>query len=75
MATSQEKVIAFHISRLKDKRSDVRLGAIGELEALGAAAAPALDALKQCFEDSTEPEVKNAAQQAGYKIYLATKEA
>ena len=74
MASSSEKIIAYHISRLKDKRPDVQLEAIRELEAMGSGAEGALEALKQCFEDSDDPGVKQAAQVAGYKIYMAVKD-
>lgn len=75
MASSQEKVIAFHLSRLKDKRPDVRLNSIAELQAMGADAEDALQALEECFKEADEPEVKKAAQEAGYAIFLAVKKA
>jgi hypothetical protein len=73
MASSLEKVIAFHVSRLKDKRPDVRLKSIAELQALGADAEAALAALEECFKESEEEEVKKAAQQAGFDIFMAVK--
>jgi len=73
MASSLDKIIEFHISRLKDKNPEVRLRAIEELLALKAKAAPALDALRECYETSEEPEVKTAAQKAGYEIFVAVK--
>lgn len=73
MASNQEKVIEYLTARLKDKRPDVRLNAITELEAMGANAAAALDALQQCYESAEEEDVKSAAQKAGYSIFVATK--
>jgi hypothetical protein len=75
MATSLEKIIAFHISRLQDKRPDVRLNAIAELQAMGADAKPALQALETCYKESEEPDIKKAAQEAGFSIYMAAKNA
>lgn len=73
MPSSLEKVLAFHISRLKDKRPDVRLKSITELQAMGADAQPALAALEECFKESEEEDVKKAAQQAGFDIFMAVK--
>ncbi len=75
MASSNEKVLAFHLSRLKDKRADVRLKSIAELQAMGADAEDALAALEECFKEADEPDVKKAAQEAGYAIFLAVKKA
>lgn len=73
MASSLEKVLAFHMSRLKDKRPDVRLKSIAELRAMGADAQDALAALEECYKESDEEDVKKAAQEAGYAIYMAVK--
>ena len=75
MASSHEKIMDYLISRLKDKRPDVRLNAINELKALGAAASPALDALKACHDAAEETDVREAAQQAGFDIFMAAKKA
>lgn len=74
MPSADEKVIEFHIARLTDKRVDVRLKSIAELEAMGAKAAMALEALKACHDQADEEEVKKAAREAGYKIFMAGKE-
>lgn len=73
MASSHEKIIEYLISRLKDKRPDVRLNAINELKALGAAASPALEALKACHDAAEEEDIRTAAQEAGYDIFMAAK--
>ena len=73
MASSHEKIIEYLISRLKDKRPDVRLNAINDLKALGAAASPALEALEACHDEAEEDDVRAAAQQAGYDIFMAAK--
>lgn len=75
MPSSLEKIIDYHVGRLRDKRPDVRLNAIAELEAMGADAITALPALETCHKESEEPEVKEAAQKAGYTIYTASKQA
>ena len=75
MASSLEKVLAFHMSRLKDKRPDVQLNAIIELEAMGANAEDAMPALRECFLNASDDQVKAAAQRAGLAIYKAVKDA
>lgn len=75
MASSQEKVLAFHMSRLKDKRPDVQLNAITELESMGAAAEDAMPALRECYLTAADEAVKAAAQRAGLAIFKAVKEA
>jgi HEAT repeat protein len=73
MASSQEKVVQYYIARLKDKRPDVRREAIGELEALGAEAESALDALREVYEKDAEAVIRQAAQKAGLTIFMAAK--
>lgn len=68
---SKQRVTQYHIARLKDKRSAVRLDAIHELLLLEAF--DALDALKDVFETDSEEEVRKAAQQAGRLIFLKHK--
>ncbi len=69
--SSQDKVIQFHISRLKDKNQEVLLRTIKELVQLGARAEPALAGLEELFRTAPDPEVKQAAQQAGRIIFTA----
>jgi hypothetical protein len=74
MPSSEDKMIDFHISRLKDKQVDVLLRTIEELERLGAKASRALPALEQLFKTSPDPNVKAAAKRAGYNIFMKSKE-
>jgi len=74
MASSQDKIVDYLIARLQDNRPDVRLKAIQELDALGAKAVAAVGALKSCYDKSDEKEVKQAARETGYKIFMAAKE-
>jgi len=66
-----KKLVAYHISRLKDKSADVRLKSIQELMQL--ADTEALPALEQLFKSDTDKEVRRAAQEAGLSIYNANK--
>ncbi|OPY91351.1 MAG: hypothetical protein A4E72_00156 [Syntrophus sp. PtaU1.Bin208] len=60
-------VVAFHISRLKDKNPEVRIKSARELGLIGDPIA--LPALEELFRVETDPEVKRAAQEAGRAIY------
>jgi DUF1009 family protein len=73
MQSSEDKVIQFHIARLKDKNPDVLTKTIQELERFGAKADAALPILEELFRTSDDVGVKKAAQQAGRSIYLAVK--
>lgn len=74
MASSQDKILEFHISRLKDKNPEVVKKTIKELVLMEDRAAAALPALEELFRTAEDPEVKKAAQQAGFVIYTKTKE-
>lgn len=63
-----KRVIDYHIARLKDKNSAVRLTAIKELELLGAT--EALEALQDVFQNDEDLDVRRAAQSAGRAIFL-----
>lgn len=67
--SSEDKVIQFHISRLRDKNPEVLLKTIQELVQFGAKAKPALPALRELFLSSDNLDVKKAAQQAGRVIF------
>lgn len=73
MASSKDKVLQFHISRLKDKNIDVLLRTIQELVKFGAAAEDALPELERIFRTHEDTTVKKAAQLAGYEIYQKVK--
>lgn len=66
-----KRVVAYHIARLKDKRPDVRLNAIRELELLGDP--ESLPALKEVYANDENPEVRKAAQEAGRIIFTNNK--
>lgn len=72
---TMDKVLEYHISRLKDKRPDVLLKTIKELALLGEQAEPALAALEEVFRTATDADVKTAAQKAGLTIHTKIKEA
>ncbi|NJL92393.1 MAG: hypothetical protein HC915_01085 [Anaerolineae bacterium] len=73
MATSQEKIIAYYISRLRDKRPEVQREAIQGLEAIGAEAEEALEPLKALYESAAEEAIRRMAQLAAYNIFMAVK--
>lgn len=63
----KERLIEYHIERLKDKNRDTRLDAIRELILLEAE--EALPALQTVFEKDDDEEVRKAAQQGGREIF------
>ncbi|MBZ0314847.1 MAG: hypothetical protein K8L91_00405 [Anaerolineae bacterium] len=73
MASSEDKMIDFHISRLKDRQAEVLLRTIEELLKFGAKAERALPALEAVYKSATDPNVKEAAHRAGRTIFFATK--
>ncbi len=64
------RLVEYHMMRLKDKSMEVRLKSINELKLLGDPAA--LEALEQLYRTDPEPGVRRAAQEAGREIYLKT---
>ncbi len=64
---SPKRIIEYHIARLQDKNSEVRLKAIKELELLQAV--EALEALKEVYQNDPDRDVRQAAQQAGRSIF------
>lgn len=65
---SQQRIIEYHIARLKDKQVKTRLDAIEQLALLNAE--EALPALQEVYEKDLDEEVRKKAQQAGRAIYL-----
>ena len=63
-----KRIVQYHIARLKDKRPEVRLTAIRELDLL--ADPDALEPLKVVYANDEDPEVRRVAQEAGRSIYL-----
>ena len=66
--SSVKRIVQYHIARLKDKRPEVRLEAIRELELL--ADSEALEPLQTVFANDDDPEVRRMAQAAGRAIFL-----
>jgi hypothetical protein len=62
-----KKLVEYHLNRLKDKRSDVRLDAIHELSELGDP--DALEALREVVEKDSDVQVRKAAQAAAIIIF------
>ena len=65
--SAPERMIAFHIARLKDKNPQVRIKSIQELELLEATDAFGL--LEELFRNDPDPDVRVAAQQAGKTLF------
>jgi len=63
-----KRILAYHLSRLKDKNPEVRLKTIHELRLLGDP--DALEALQSLYENDSNREVRRAAQEAGRIIFL-----
>lgn len=66
--SSVKRVLDYHINRLKDKRPEVRLEAIRELELL--CDPIALGPLREVYDNDDNVDVRKAAQQAGRTIFL-----
>ena len=64
---SMKRMVDYHISRLKDKRADIRLDAIQELLLLDAT--EALNALEEVYHHDADEEVRRAAKNAGKKLF------
>lgn len=69
---SKDRMVEYHIARLKDKRASIRLDSIKQLVLLQAT--EALEVLKEIFENDPDADVRKAAQQAGREIFLKSKE-
>jgi HEAT repeat protein len=68
MSSTTERVIAYHIARLRDKNPQVRIESIQELLLLEAT--EAFDALEELFRNDPDSGVRKAAQHAGRMLYL-----
>jgi HEAT repeat protein len=64
-------LLEYHLARLKDKNSEVRLKSINELRLLADPAA--MEPLEQVFRTDSDPEVRKAAQEAGREIFIKQK--
>jgi hypothetical protein len=67
-----ERMIAFHLERLKDKNPAVRLKSIEELTLLEATGA--LETLENVFRNDPDETVRLAAKKAGRTLYFKLKE-
>ena len=67
-----ERMIAFHLERLKDKNPAVRLKSIEELTLLEATGA--LETLENVYRNDPDAAVRAAAQKAGRALYFKLKE-
>lgn len=73
--TQLEKILEYHIGRLKNAKPDVQLDTIRELMLLGAQAEPALPTLREIFENTDNEQVRVAARKVGQMIYTQSKSA
>lgn len=67
MSSATERMITYHLSRLKDKNPDVRIKSIQELVLLEAVAA--YETMEELFRTDPDPAVRKAAQQAGLVLF------
>lgn len=63
-----QKIIEYHMNRLKDKRAEIRIQSIQELVLLKAF--EALDTLREIYETDADTEVRKAAQVAGRELFM-----
>ena len=71
MASTQKKILQYHIGRLHDRQREVRLASIRELEDMGDP--EALESLQNVFDTDSDIEVRRAAQAAGRNIFLKSR--
>lgn len=63
-----ERLIAYHLARLRDKNPQVRVESIRELALLEAT--DAIDTLEAIYRSDPDPAVRKAAQEAGRALFL-----
>jgi HEAT repeat protein len=68
MSSATERMVAYHLARLKDKSPEVRIKSIQELALLGAT--QALGALEEIFRNDPDEEVRKAARRAGRLLWV-----
>jgi HEAT repeat protein len=68
MASATERMIAYHMARLKDKNPQIRIKSIEELALLEAT--EAYSAMEELFRTDPDEEVRKAAQKAGRTLYF-----
>ncbi|MCS6834691.1 MAG: HEAT repeat domain-containing protein [Anaerolineae bacterium] len=69
---ARQRLVEYHLGRLKDKRAEVRIEAINELLQLDAV--EALDTLQELYRNDPDAEVKKAAQSAGRTLFLKSRQ-
>lgn len=72
MASATERMIAYHIARLKDKNPGVRIKSIEELALLHAV--EAYTTLEEMFHTDPDDDVRKAAQKAGRTLFVLKKQ-
>ena len=65
------RLVEYQLERLKSKNPEIRLKSIAELRLL--ADPLALEALEQVYRTDPEADVRKAAQEAGYEIFVKNK--
>lgn len=71
MSSAIERMIAFHLARLKDKNPDVRIKSIEELSLLGAV--QVMDELETVFRTDLDENVRAAAKKAGRELFIKSR--
>jgi len=69
---ARQRLVEYHLGRLKDKRAEVRIEAIQELLQLDAV--EALETLQELYKTDTDADVKKAAQNAGRVLFLKSRQ-
>lgn len=67
-----DRIVNYHLNRLKDKKIETRLSAIEELRKIGRQ--ESLEALQDVFKNDPDADVRKAAQEAGRDIFLNTRD-
>jgi HEAT repeat protein len=67
-----ERMIAYHMARLKDKNPQVRIKSIEELALLEAT--EAFNLMEELYHNDPDGAVRKAAQRAGRTLYLKMKD-
>jgi HEAT repeat protein len=69
--SANDRMIAYHMARLKDKNPGVRKKSIEELALLEAT--QAYDVMEDLYHNDPDSEVRKAAQKAGRALFLKIK--
>lgn len=67
MTSATQKIIAYHLRRLKDKRPEIRLESINELQEIGDPSV--LEVLEEVYKTDTDADVRAAALNAGKVLF------